>query len=238
MKRALCGLSLLLASSLSAATIEINVSLTANPATGITKGSPVALTANVTERRPFPQPRLMVLGNLRYTFTAQRTWPCNDAMQVIVQNSANATVNFTPPKAGLYTFRVSVTNFEKLPVTPIKSPPLAEASVGNYRVGPPATGFGHNVSFSMSPPSGTATAPAAITVTIGISNPGSHRYPFKAYLGGTCSGEFPTQSSCTINNVAANSYLAQAEVNEIDPGTCDWVASISTHDYNYYVVNH
>jgi hypothetical protein len=222
--------------SLPAATIEIKVSLAANPNTGITKGSPVSLTATVTERKPFPSPKLTFGENLRYTFTAQRTWPCGDAAQTIAQNSPNATVNWTPPKAGLYTFRVNVTNFEKLPNPPLKSAPLAEATIGNYRVGPPA-GFSHQVSFSMSPASGTATAPANVTVTIGISNPGSHRYPFKVYLGGTCSGEFPASPSCSISNVAANSYLAQAEVNEVDPGTCDWLATIGTHDYNYYVVN-
>ena len=217
--------------------VEINVSLAANPATGITKGSAVSLTATVTPKKPFPEPKLTILSALRYTFTAQRTWPCSDAAQVIAQNSPNATVSWTPPKAGLYTFRVDVSHVEKvLPVLSTRTAPLAETSIGNYRVAPPA-GFGHQVSFSMSPSSATATAPASVTVTIGISNPGSHRYPFKVYLGGTCSGEVPSQSSCTIANVGPGSYLPQAEVNEIDPATCEWVATIGTHGYDYYVVN-
>ncbi|HJT16807.1 MAG TPA: hypothetical protein VJ853_05445 [Thermoanaerobaculia bacterium] len=210
------------------------MSLTANPATGITKGSPVALTANVTERRPFPLPRLTVLGNLRYTFTAQRTWPCSDAAQVIAQNASNATVNWTPPKAGLYTFRVSVSNFEKLPNPPIKNAPLAEATIGNYRVGPPA-GFSHQITFLVSPPSGTLSGPATLSVGINVANPGSHRFSYKFYLGGTCGADFP--NTCTISNVPAGSYLPTVEVNEIDPGTCDLVGFINTHDYNYYVVN-
>lgn len=233
MKRALLGLSMLFVSSLHAANSDINVSLAANPSSGITKGSAVTLTATVSEKKPFPQPKYLNLKNLRYTFTAQRTWPCSDAVQEIAQNSSNATVSWTPSKAGVYTFRVAVTHFEKLP-SPVRVPPLAESALNNYRVTPPA-GFGHNVGFSYSPSSGAATAPASITVTLNVSNPGSHRYPFKVYLGGTCSGELPTQSSCTIANVAANSYLPQAEVSEIDG--CEWTGYIGTHDYTYYVVN-
>lgn len=236
MKPAACGITLVLFISMTAVaattTPEINVALAVTPPGGIIKGSPLTLKATVSERRPLPEPRL-ILASLRYTFTAQRTWPCSAAAQVIAQNATNASVNWTPPVAGLYTFHVSVNYVTRL-IPLLKTTPLAEANVGNYSVAA-AGNFSHTVGFSISPSSGTAHAPATLSVGITLSNPGNHVFSYKFYLGGMCAGTYP--NNCTINPVAAGSYLPQVEVREADMSACAWVATIATHDYNYYVVN-
>ena len=119
-----------------------------------------------------------------------------------------------------------------IPAGPLKTVPLAEANVANYTVA--ASGnFSHTVGFSISPSSGTAHAPANLSVGITLSNPGNHLFSYKFYVGGMCAGNYP--NNCTINNVAAGSYLPEVEVREVD--ICQWIATIATHDYNYYVVS-
>ncbi len=251
MKRVSCAIALgFLVSSLMAAEMAppaVNVALAVSPANGVTRGSPITLTATVTAKKPFPAGRIETLASerLRYTFTAQRTWPCADPAQRLTQNVANATLPWTPLKGGIYTFGVEVTYVAPKLVEPgLKvGEKLGTASVANYNVKP--SGFGHNSVISYSPSSGSANAPASVTVSVSLTNPPPimHRFIYKYFcLSGNCGGQScthdvqSTSDSCTFNNLPAGQYNFQINEDEVDPQTCDWIGSGFAHDYSYYTV--
>jgi hypothetical protein len=103
---------------------NLNVTLAATPAGKVTIGSPVSLTATMTiGGRPALGP--LELQNIHYTFSAQRSWPCQDAA-TIADDVTTPTVTWTPLKTGFY--EISVRAVDKTPALPPIDPRRREPS--------------------------------------------------------------------------------------------------------------
>jgi len=247
---------ILLAANLVAADTPpaVNVGLTANPASQIPKGSAVTLTATVTPKKPqsdIQRKNLLPAARLRYSFTAQRSWPCSDPVQDLAKNVENAVLTTTPSKGGIYTFGVDVKWVNaRLGVAPplLKgSDDLGKASVANYSVTPGS--FPYNTPFTYSPASGTATGPVSVTASVSLNPPPDpglpHRFIYTwSCQAGNCGGQTCKHDvawgtdSCTFNNLAKGAYQFTVRIDEIDPSTCDWKAyRFAGHDYVWYYVN-
>jgi hypothetical protein len=84
------------------ATADVPVFLKTHPAGDVTKGTPITFTADLGR-----QIAALDKSRLRYTFNAQRTWPCAESFVMakpIGARPAIGMVTWTPPKAGIYTF--------------------------------------------------------------------------------------------------------------------------------------
>jgi hypothetical protein len=213
---------------------EVPVFLIINPADQGIRETPITLTADLGRQFGFNPTRL------RYTFTAQRSWPCADSF-TIAQNSANRTVTWTAPKAGIYTFEVEVTNLpSKNPAAPSSPAQLVgRGRKANYKVTP--SGFVGKLIPTFAPVSG-ATAPVALKLSVSAMTVGP-LFEMPTYYrliarvdcqGGcnptTCTGE---GLICNFTLPAAGAYSFSAAADEISPWNCDWVGSGSAQLGSY-----
>lgn len=91
--------SLLVAGDLAA---QVTVVLTATPASPVSRGQPIGLTAVLPGQPARPKGREVRV----YTFTAQRLAPCPQNLTIAADSPHNA-VSWTPPTAGQYSLKVS-----------------------------------------------------------------------------------------------------------------------------------
>ena len=133
-----------------------------NPANEAVKGTAITLTAGLGRDQS-----LYDVSRLRYTFTAQRTWPTTESF-TIAQNATAATVTWIPPKAGIYEFVGDVSYLAPpkggTPLAGGPQPgPVGNAHKQNYKVKP--VGFPDTLTAEFTPPSG-ATAPVNVTLRL------------------------------------------------------------------------
>lgn len=264
MRRTLWIFLLLSATPLLAQPAGVTVSLTAttgNPQVG----NPIALTATV--RTPgiavaVPgQPMTKYDRNrLRYTFKAQRSWPCAATKtlgQNLVPNAGESTPVYTnhiltytwtpaAADAGEYTFSVDVTYVtppSRLGKSPTELRQRPE-SFGTATSSPmmrvkPAPGFSHNIRTTFSPESGTAVAPANVSLTVSVIYPPEGKWWRFAIAGAGAPQVKDRQSSSTTFtlNLNAGSYSIFPTVDKVNSASCVWEQTLTTHaDPYYYVV--
>jgi hypothetical protein len=222
--------------------MSISVTLSAAPAGQITLGAPVTLTATPSMNKPIELPPTR-LGqpNIRYTFSAQRTWPCADST-VIAQSVATKTVTWNPQKAGVYQISVSARIVSRATVGGLPTrTPQATASLPNYKVLPQA-GWSGNVGTTFSPPS-PATAPVSLNLQVTVGPPAAegrwYRYQY------WCTGGCQPGTAVKDNQSASTSFQMQIPnpapqyrfdigVDKVRQSDCTWEQSIVTHSNPYY----
>ena len=269
MKRTLLGVSLLFAASTVLA--QVTVTLTASPANSVKVGAPVVLTATV--RTPgkgimFPgatAPAHYVRDRLRFTYNAQRSWPCADSAPSPLAENLQATggtltpvaathvstFTWTPPaaKAGEYTFSVDVIYLNLgrgLDVT--HATKLGKEKVGSatlsYKV-TPTSSINGNLLSSVSPPS-PATAPVSLSLSLSVSPPPEFKwYRYQYWCSGGCQpgtgvkDHQGTSTSFSMNLPNPGQYTFTIGADQIRQSDCLWEGSLVTHmsDPYYYIVN-
>jgi hypothetical protein len=232
--------------------VRVSVTLAASPAS-VTLGSPVTLTATPTvtsSLKPNPLfPWRAVPEHLRYTFTAERTWPC-PASVAIATNVATKTVTWNPQAAGIYDFSVkAVYSVPSIPVLKggdtISIKPAgatATASLANYKV-QPQSGFSNYVKTDFNPPT-PATAPVNLYLTVSINFPPENRwYRYQYWCSGGCqpaTGVKDHQPASTAGSpfqmTLANpgTYTWSIGVDKVRQSDCTWEESVVTHSDPYY----
>ena len=239
MKTAAWAAALLLLSFNVAA--DVPVFLKTSPAGDVTKGTPITFTADLGR-----EIGALDKSRLRYTFTAQRTWPCADSF--VIPNArigapgrpAIGMVTWTPPKAGIYTFEVAV---DYLP--PPKNPNVSTQRIGTGRVAnfkvKPTAGFSGMLWPTFTPAS-NATAPVNLRLsvsavgTIIINTTTSHpMIPMRLIAHVDCQGGCnPSSCSadgfaavCSFQLPAAGTYSFSAAADQVSPTDCEWLGSAS-----------
>lgn len=224
------------------ATADVPVFLKTNPAGDVTKGTPITLTADLGR-----EIGALDKSRLRYTFSAQRTWPCADSF-VIPNAPIGASgrpvlgmVTWTPPKAGIYTFEVAV---DYLP--PPRMPNASTQRIGNGRVVnfkvKPTSGFSGMLWPTFAPAS-NAAAPVNLRLTVAavgtivISTTTSHPVvPVRLIARVDCQGGCNPPSCaadgfgaavCSFQLPAAGTYTFSAAADQMSPTDCQWLGSAS-----------
>ncbi len=270
MKRILWIVPLLLvASSLSAQPAGVSVSLTATPnATESVVGSAIALTATVTTPGPavsLPGAPSYDRNRLRYTFKAERTWPCA-ASTTLAENvnavggtstvtKATHVANYvwTPPaaNAGEYTFSVDVTYSVPIRLAPTTEigprPQFMGTATLNYKV-KPAPGWGLNMKTDFSPPS-PAVAPVSLTLNLSLYYPPEFTWYRWTYICQGCSpgtqtkDHQPPYTSFQLQIPNPGSYIFAVGIDKVKQyqgqTTCTWEQSVMLPHTTpaYYYVN-
>lgn len=249
MKSALVVLSMCLATSVVLAEVPaVTVTLAASPANQTNFGTSVILTATVTPKRvrdlstskKSPRGGGFAASSVRYTFEAQKTWPCQEQPITITSNASAPVYAWSAPKAGYYTFTVKATHLTIATVSG-QSEPLGSALVANYKV-KPTTNISGNMKFSYSPPSGAA--PIAVNVSNSIFPAPDPALQLKWRWKFSCSGGCnPGQSPVTDTTTSYASWMTtmtspgqktlQVFVDKARSSDCTWLESGWTHDYGF-----
>jgi len=259
MKRILWGVSLLsLTGTIFAQPAGVWVTLAANPANTAQVGSTVGLTATVhapMKVSTVSGASVYVRNRLRFTYKAQRSWPCPETITLaenvfatggsatLIAVTHTSTIPWTPPaaKAGEYSLSVDVA-YIGIIIRPPKGglgPKLGSERVGsatlNYKVTPPP-GFSNNVNTVFDPPSPT-TAPVSLTLNASINFPPEFRWYRYTYRCNGCSPGAQTKdhqgasTSFQMQIASAGQYTFPMDVDKVVqyPGqsTCTWEQSIS-----------
>ena len=231
-----------------------SVTLTGTPAGQM----PFSLTARVMQSSAFTMARAatpLVDPRLRYTFSAQRTWPCADTNVTIAANSSQSvmTWNTQGVKAGEYTvFTVHVTAIQPTGRIGLNLPALPEV-IGdatlstlpsNVTVRP--TGSVATV-WEVSPAAGT-TGPVTAYVTSKVNfPPESTKFRFKITCFPYCqpaSGtrELDTQASYPLITTIAPPSGGQSGgtqlnswVDQVHFPDCVWVGSTQAYKFDYWI---
>jgi hypothetical protein len=250
----------------------VSVTLSANPANAVQGGTAVILTATVHT----PGKGILMPGatrsthynreRLRFTYKAQRSWPCAESSPATlaenvpatggtatpVEATYTSTSSWTPQaaKAGEYTFSVDVVYLTVSIVKVLGQPPskLTAEKVGsatlNYKVTPPS-GFSNYVKTDFSPSSPT-TAPVSLYFGVSIINnpPEGRWYRYQYWCSGGCqpgTGKKDSQPASTSFQMAIpnpGQYTFSIGVDKVRQSDCVWEQSIVTHsDPYYYTVN-
>jgi hypothetical protein len=237
------------AASLAAAETQVTmkVTLAASPPLWPRFGSPITLTA--TASKPvvsiIPDPRERV----RYTFTAQRTWPCPETV-TIASNVLTSIVTWNPQKAGMYDISVrAASERERL------TPPSATASLPNYEIFP-QSGFSERVVTGLLPLSVSSinqfvpkmaqpTPPVQLTMSVSVNNPPAgrwYRYRYSCLRGtiyesiqdlgcqpasGTKDNQ-PASTSFQMTLPNAGQYIWSIVVDKVRQSDCTWEQRVVT----------
>lgn len=226
--------------------VSLTVSLAAAPAGQVNLGNPITLTATPTLGGKLTPDKLAVAReqHIRYTFSAQRTWPCPDTVSIASKVSTKS-VTWTAQKAGIYQISVEASYVEPT-LRPaltgkISRGSVATASLPNYKV-LPAAGFSPNVLTDFSPPS-PATAPVSLNlqVSIGPNPPEGRWYRYQYWCVSGC------QPGTAVKDNQGNSVSFQMQIPNANPqirfdigvdkvrqSDCTWEQSIVTHANPYY----
>jgi hypothetical protein len=234
--------------------VNLSVTLAASPGT-VTLGSPVTLTATPSLLSPKLNPQILwraVPEHIRYTFTAQRTWPCATSV-VIATNVATKTVTWNPSAAGVYD--ISVKAVYSIPATPVvkgadtirvnPTGATATASQPNYNVKPQA-GWSGYVKADFNPPS-PAIAPVNLYLSVSVNFSPEYTWYRYTYSCAGCSPGTQTKDHVTaatfqMNIANPGSYIFGMAVDKVVqyPGQdCRWEQSVQLPhlDPAYYYVN-
>jgi hypothetical protein len=214
-----------------------SVTLTSTPA----NQSSITLTARVTVSSGATSARvpgtLVVDNRLRYTFKAQRTWPCADTI-TIAENITQPTVTWN--KAGEYTgFTVHVTTVQTTP------PPVLPAVLGDGTLSSPVTVTptgGVATTWDVFPPAGS-TGPVQASVKISANFPPEFtQYRFKITCAANCQPASGTQALGTTSSYPFSTTIAPgggqqlyAYVDQVHMPDCQWVGSIQAYKFDYWV---
>jgi hypothetical protein len=271
MKRILLGVSLvLLTGTVYAQPAGVTVTLSASPANSVTVGSPVVLTATVrtpgvslSPGAPAPIRR----DRLRYTFKAQKNWPCPSAATLAENVSATSgsasptavthvsTFVWTPAaaQAGEYTLSVDVTYISSLgtvggPLVVTRIPERGRSPRLNYKA-TPTKGWSLNVKSDFYPAS-PATAPVSGTLNLSFYSPPEFRwYRWKIYCTTGCSPSPPSKdhqgltTSFQFSIPKPGSYIFSADIDRVvqyqGQSDCTWEQTTSMPHLTppYYYVN-
>jgi hypothetical protein len=240
LKRILILLITLLPAALIAQQVPVSVSLTASPAGSANVGTTITLTATAsTSTKPLAAGLGKEIQNaFRYTFTAQRTWPCAESTTVATK-VATKTVTWKP-RAGVYNIAVTA-QIGMMPLgTGARPHPSGEgsASLNNFTVRPTSTGINY-IGTTFSPDSGNAVAPATVGLTVSIANPPEFKW-WRYSIFGIGSPQTKDQQGSsaqfTLNIPTAGTYSLSPSVDQINQADCNWEASVTTHSNPYYYV--
>jgi len=242
MKRSLILLVSLFPAALMAQQVSVNVTLAASPAGSANVGSPITLTANAVAGKPTPLDIKRPMPEVwRYTFTAQRTWPCADASPTTIASKVSTKSVTWSPKGGMYNLAVTAEFGSTVPLGGNVKVPSGKgsASLNNYTVRPTSGGINY-IGTSFSPDSGTAVAPASVGLTLSITNAPEFRWwRYTVYGLGPAQTKDHQGSSAyfAFNNLGAASYTPSISVDQVNQNDCSWEAAVTTHanPYNYVV---
>src|ERR1700730_14319039 len=118
----------------------------------------------------------LVDPRLRYTFKAQMTSPCAGMNPItIAANSPQSSASWNAPKGGNYTITVHVTVVNLLTLSKKLPDVIGDATLNYIVTGGPALPPNLpyvGINTTMAPPSGSASAPANVTIYASVSSPG------------------------------------------------------------------
>jgi hypothetical protein len=254
MKAFTCAASLLFSVNLAAQIWHVGVHLKTNPVDEAVKGAPITLTAGLGKDAASYD-----ASRLRYTFTAQRSWPTTESF-TIAQNATAATVTWTPPKAGIYEFVGNVTYLPppKGPTPSAVGPPpgpVGNAHKQNYKVKP--VGFKGTLTPTFTPPTG-ATAPVNVKLTLKatyivyVNTPPFGQLPQSQILlvrliahvvcrelgrAPVCDADGQSAAVCSYTLPSPGRYMFFADVDEIEAISNEWVGSGKAMPLGSYVAH-
>ncbi len=267
MKRLLSIISLLFAAGTA---LGQQVELTANPVNEIVVGNTVALIARVRVAGPavqLPGSPSYDRSHFRFTFKAQRTWPCAASITIAENVSATggqgtltqvihaSSYPWSGAKAGEYTISVDVTyiRFGRALTkqgTILKPERIGSATM-NYKV-KPQSGWSGNVKTTFEPQS-PATMPASgtlpVNLTVSMYFPQEfrwYRYKNRNCIG--CPAGTTTQNHVLLANFpmqipGPGSYIFPIDIDKVvqyqGQSDCTWEQSIQMPHTTpaYYYVN-
>ncbi len=255
MKRISSIISLLLVAG---AALGQQVSLTANPANETAIGTTVALSASVRVGGPatqLPGAPTYHRDGFRFTFKAQRTWPCAETVTIAENVRATggqstlayvthaSSYPWSGAKAGEYTISVDVTYIAiaRGAITPqgtILKPQRIGSATMSYKV-KPQPGWGGNIKTTFDPPSPATmptSGPLPVNLTISMYFPQEfrwYRYYNRNCIGcpaGTATQNHVLSATFAMKIPAAGSYIFPIDIDKVVqyPGQsdCTWEQSI------------
>jgi hypothetical protein len=225
--------------------------LTATPANQVAFGNPVTLSAKVMEIPPNTAVSGAVAvptSRLRFTFKAQMTSPCAGMNPVTIATTSGPVATWNAAKGGNYTVTVHVTSFNTpFPVGPNLPDVIGDATLSYVVTGGPATPpnlpYVTIISTPVVPASGTATAPANVTMTANWNTPS---YPAIYKLSVGCQTAGGTAPSCptmttgyisptlpitlpTLHLATSGQYLLELSGVMIRQSDCQMTGVVYTH---------
>jgi hypothetical protein len=218
----------------------MTVTLAAAPAMQVFPGGPITLTATASIQ-PRPVSKLDPLEHVRYTVTAQRTWPCPDTI-TIASNVSTKTVTWNPQKAGIYDISVRAARGSESKGLTL---PSATGSLPNYVVRPGSVGESvvtdfNPPSLAWMPQSARPTAPVQLTMGVSMKNPPEgrwYRYSYRCYGCQPESGAKDNQPASTSFQMTLpnpGQYAFSILVEKVRQSDCVWEQS-NGGQYNYTV---
>jgi hypothetical protein len=231
------------------------VQLTASPAGQVAYGNPVTLTAKVMQLPPNTVASGAVQvpnSHLRFTFKAQMTSPCAGMNPIAIATNAGPVAGWNPPKGGSYNVTVHVTAAHTLiPVIPRLPDAIGDAALNYVVTGGPATPnlpYVSIISTPVVPPSGGATAPADVTISLNLNAPS---YPVIYKLSAGCETAGGTSLPCTwtatnyyssvpvtfppLHLASSGQYLLAVSGLMIRQSDCQATGVVYTHTNQYIV---